>query len=325
MSDSIITQAVAVYGPPAAVAPYGSGGEQAEGYAAVARLALDAVQSPATRRVYRRALENFFAWREAAGRPAFTRAAVQRHRAAMQEAGLSPATVNQRLAAIRLLAREAAANGLLPGEEAAAIGQVPGVKQTGVRMGVWLTRQEAQQLLDSPPANTLKGLRDRAALGLLVACGLRRAELCALTVEHFQQRDGRWVILDLRGKGGRIRTVPVPPGVKERVDNWLAAAGVETGRVMRSMRSSSQGGQLRHDSLSEDAVHKLVAEYALGKVRPHDLRRTCAKLCRKSGGELEQVQLLLGHASIATTERYLGTQLDLENACNDRLGLNFCD
>ena len=65
----------------------------------------------------------------------------------------------------------------------------------------------------------------------------------------------------------------------------------------------------------------LVVRYAreteLGKLAPHDLRRTCAKLCRKVGGDLEQIQLLLGHASVQTTERYLGTEQALVSAVND--------
>jgi integrase len=184
-------------------------------------------------------------------------------------------------------------------------------------MGNWLTPRQTQQLLDAPPADTLRGLRDRAALGLLVGCGLRRAEAAALTFEHMQQRDGRWVIADLRGKGGRIRTVPVPAGVKVRIDAWGAAAGLTTGRILRSVDRHGRIGE----SVSGQAILDLVAEYAA--ILPHDLRRTCAKLCRKAGAELEQIQLLLGHASIATTERYLGSQQNLEHAPNDRLPLTF--
>jgi len=54
---------------------------------------------------------------------------------------------------------------------------------------------------------------------------------------------------------------------------------------------------------------------------PHDLRRTCARLCHLAGGELEQIQFLLGHASVETTERYLGCKQKLRNAVNDQLGL----
>jgi site-specific recombinase XerD len=75
----------------------------------------------------------------------------------------------------------------------------------------------------------------------------------------------------------------------------------------------------------EKAIWQVVVDYAratsLGKLAPHDLRRTCAKLCRKAGGDLEQIQLLLGHASIQTIERYLGTEQDLSVAVNDGLGL----
>ena len=75
----------------------------------------------------------------------------------------------------------------------------------------------------------------------------------------------------------------------------------------------------------EKAIWRLVVRYAreteLGKLAPHDLRRTCAKLCRKAGGDLEQIQLVLGHASVQTTERYLGTEQNLVEAVNDGLRL----
>ena len=69
-------------------------------------------------------------------------------------------------------------------------------------------------------------------------------------------------------------------------------------------------------------VMKYARELNLDRLAPHDLRRTCAKLCRASGGDLEQIQFLLGHASIETTERYLGSRQNLKEAVNDRLGLD---
>ena len=168
------------------------------------------------------------------------------------------------------------------------------------------------------------GKRDRAILALLVVCGLRRAEVVNLDVVSLQQRDARWVIPDLLGKGGRARTVTVPAGVKARIDQWTRAAALTEGRLFRPVAKGGyrQGSAIR----DEKAIWRLVARYAqeahLGKLAPHDLRRTCAKLCRKAGGDLEQIQLLLGHASVQTTERYLGTEQNLSSAVNDGLGLD---
>jgi integrase len=287
------------------------------------KLVLDAVSSPVTKAQYARALGDFFRWREEQGGPAFTRAAVQAHRAALEARGLSPSSINQRLAAIKKLAREAAANGLLDAETNAAIHQVPGVRQAGTRAGNWLTRAQAAALLNAPDDSTLKGSRDRALLALLLGCGLRRSEACAVTLEQIQQRDGRWVIADLRGKHGRIRTVPVPGWVKQAIDGWCMAAAITAGRLLRAV---NRHGQVMRESVSPQAILDIVALYAGERglqIKPHDLRRTCAKLCRAGGGELEQIQLLLGHASIQTTERYLGTRQNLADAPNDRLGIGW--
>jgi integrase len=79
------------------------------------------------------------------------------------------------------------------------------------------------------------------------------------------------------------------------------------------------------EGLGEKVVWQLIKPYAevagVPGIAPHDLRRTCAKLCRAGGGELEQIQLLLGHASVQTTERYLGTKQDLVHAPNDAIKL----
>jgi len=290
---------------------------------AVKRLVLDAVSSPSTRTMYAKALDDFFLWRAEQGSPAFSRAAVQAHRAALEAKGYAPSTVNQRLAAIKKLAKEAGANGLLDSAVAAGIDQVPGVRQQGTRAGNWLTKAQAGALINCPDAATMKGKRDRALLALLVGCGLRRGEAVALTIDHIQQRDGRWVIVDLRGKHGRLRTIAVPAWVKQAVDLWCDAAGITADRILRSL---NRHGQITGESLSPQAVLAAAVFYGeqLGlRLRPHDLRRTCAKLCRSGGGELEQIQLLLGHASIQTTERYLGTRQDLADAPNDRLGLEW--
>ena len=108
--------------------------------------------------------------------------------------------------------------------------------------------------------------------------------------------------------------------VKQEIDGWLEVAGIEKGPIFRRVLANGRVGK---DALTERAVWQLVREYAaqigIGELAPHDLRRTAAKLCRSKGGELEQIKFLLGHESILTTERYLGSDQDLKNAVNDAL------
>ncbi len=85
-----------------------------------------------------------------------------------------------------------------------------GVRLLGVRVGNWLTAEEGKKLLGTENADTLPSQRNRALLSFLIGCGLRRAEVTTLRFEDFQLRGGYWVIADLRGKGGHIRTIPVP-------------------------------------------------------------------------------------------------------------------
>jgi site-specific recombinase XerD len=189
-------------------------------------------------------------------------------------------------------------------------------------MGNWLSVKQAQMLLNTPDITTTKGLRDRAILAVLLGCGLQRSEVAALTMAHVQQRDGRWCIVDLVGKHGRVRTIPVPTWVKVATDAWTAAAGVADGFVFRPV---SRSGQVRGVGMSEKVVWQLLQPYAAAAgvpgIAPHDCRRSCAKMCRAAGGELEQIQLILGHASVQTTERYLGTKQDLVHAPNDGIKL----
>jgi integrase len=119
-----------------------------------------------------------------------------------------------------------------------------------------------------------------------------------------------------------VRTVPIPAWVKVTIDAWTVAGGIESGRVWRSI---NRGGRVWGAGLTEKVVWYVVEQYAvlagIANIAPHDLRRTCAKLCRTAGGELEQIQLLLGHASVQTTERYLGTRQNIMNAVNDHTGI----
>ena len=161
-------------------------------------------------------------------------------------------------------------------------------------------------------------------ISILLGCGLRRAELSGLRKEDIQVRQGHWAIVDLVGKGKHVRTVPMPIWVKDAVDRWLTAASVATGRVFRAVsRHGTPGGT----GISENVVWYVIRNCAqhleLDHLAPHDLRSTCATLCHVNGGELEQIQFLLGHASVLTTERYLGCKQNLEEPVNDRFGSLF--
>jgi integrase len=252
---------------------------------------------------------------------AFNRIVVLRYRSHLESRQLAPGTINLRLGAVRRLAYEAADCGLLSADLAAGIRRVKGVKKLGVRLGNWLTAEQGNALWQAPDRERLKGKRDRALLALLLACGLRRHEAVALTLAHLQQREDHWAIVDLVGKGGHIRTVPVPDWVRTELDDWPAAA-IDRGRMFRRV---NQVGRTWGDGMTVKAVWHIVKESAksigVAKLAPHDLRRTCARLCHASGGELEQIQFLLGHVSVQTTERYLGCKQRIRSAVNDRIGI----
>jgi site-specific recombinase XerD len=285
-------------------------------------LVLDSVSSPITKRVYNMALDEFMGWFQQAPRPGFTKATVSAWRVSLEDRRLGSSSIIIRMSAIRKLAAEAADNGLLAPELAAGIGRVKSAKTHGIRVGNWLSLRQAQALLTAPDITTVRGLRDRAILAVLLGCGLRRSEVAALKFAHLQQRDGRWCIVDLVGKHGRVRTAPMPTWVKVAIDEWSSPAGFTEGYIFRSV---NRADRVASDGLGEKVVWQLIKPYAVSAgvpgIAPHDLRRTCAKLCRAGGGELEQIQLLLGHASIQTTERYLGTKQDLVHAPNDAIKL----
>jgi site-specific recombinase XerD len=261
--------------------------------------------SPQSQRAYGIAIDDFIAWYCSEPRIAFNKTVLLRYRIQLEAKHLAPATINLRLAAVRRLAYEAADVGLLSPDLAAGIRRVKGAKRLGVRLGNWLSAEQAKNLLRSPNGEALIGKRDRAILAFLLGCGLRRSETAELTSEDLQRRDDFWAIVDLFGKGGHIRSVPVPDWVKSVVDRWTAAAQIESGSLFRCV---TKYGTVWGKKITKKVVWHVVRKYAmrtqLGKIAPHDLRRTCARLCHVAGGELEQIQFLLGHVSVQTTEQY---------------------
>jgi site-specific recombinase XerD len=283
---------------------------------------LASLRSPESLRSYRHAIDEFVLWYCSEPRLSFNKTVVTRYRIHLEDRQLAPGTVNVRLAAVRRLAYEAADTGLLSPELAAGIRRVKGSKKLGIRLGNWLTVNEARSLWQIPDTRTLKGKRDRAMLAVLLGCGLRRSELTDLTLDHLQRREEHWAIVDLVGKGGHIRTVPVPDWVKRAIDDWLRASRVTEGRVFRRV---CRTGMAWVTEMTEKVVWHVVKQYAgrlgISKLAPHDLRRSCARLCHSAGGELEQIQFLLGHVSVQTTEKYLGCKQRFREAVNDVIGI----
>ena len=169
---------------------------------------LNSLASPNSRRAYEYAIREFTEWYCSEPRLAFNKTVLTRYRMFLEQARYSASTINLQLTAIRRLAYEAADCGLLSPELAAGIQRVKGVKLLGVRLGNWLTAEQGRNLLTRVDTDELRGKRDHAMLATLLGCGLRRAELVKLKIEDLDQREEHWVIVNLVGKGGHVRTVP---------------------------------------------------------------------------------------------------------------------
>jgi site-specific recombinase XerD len=290
------------------------------GWVRVRALVVDSVSSAHSRRAYKTALDDFRRWSQRSERRTFTRETVQQYRVHLESRGMSASAINVHLTVIRKLAREASANGLLSHESAATITGVKGRRQKGVRLGTWLTSAQARAFLEAPSPNTLRGKRDRAILALLLGCGLHRGEVANLTWDQVEEREGRCVIVDIKGKANRTRNVPMPSWAKRSLDQWSIAAGIRSGKLFRAIAQKGDVG----NGLTDQAVYLIVRTYAdqLGlRIAPDDLRRTFAKLAHRGHAPLEQIQLSLGHESILTTERYLNVRQDLADAPCDHLGI----
>lgn len=290
---------------------------------AAIELVTNSLTSEHSKRAYGKAVADFLQWR---GDRNITKALVNEYRQTLTG---SASRVNLIMSAIRKLATEAADNGLLDSTIANGVKNVKGVSAHGVRSGNWLTKQQAQQILTAPQLTddagraSTKAYRDRAILAVLIGAGLRRSEVAALTFDHIQMRDSRWVIVDLVGKGNHVRSVPIAPWVKLAIDEWQTLANLSGGFVFRAVH---KGGHITHESMTPQAIRDVVKYYGavigVPELAAHDLRRTHAKLAHKGGAGVDQIQLSLGHLSLKTTEKYLGTSQNLTDAPGDRLGLS---
>jgi site-specific recombinase XerD len=284
-------------------------------------MVLDGLSSQQSIRAYTRAMNDFGAWMNETGLP-FTKATVQKYRMELIEKGYSASTINQRLSAVRAIAREAADNGIFDPAIAQGIQNVSGIETYGRKIGLRLTSQQAQELLALPEGN-LMGMRDKALLGLLVGSGLRRFELAKLEVDHLGYEKDRPAILNIVGKKLRVRSIPLAEWTWDLTWGWLETADIDEGPVIRGFYKG--GKKIRPHGISTQAINDIVMKYGeiIGlELHPHDLRRTFARLAFDGGSSVEQIQKSLGHADAKTTYVYLGLDQDFDDAPADHLGIS---
>lgn len=188
----------------------------------------------------------------------------------------------------------------------------------GQKTHTWLSQAQVKRLLATCGDDQV-GQRDRLALGLLVAAGLRREEAVNLTFDDVKLQPVRGkmrTVLAVRGKGDKSRTVPISDALANALDEWGKVIGHQ-GRILRSIDRRREW----RESLSAVAIFHIVqaagAEIGLPDLAPHDLRRSYAQLGFEAGVPITQISRLLGHASMATTQRYLNLDLDLESTVSD--------
>jgi integrase len=280
--------------------------------------------APNSQRAYASRLESFLGWRRDQ-EPAPFVAHLKQYVAYLRDArDLAPRSVQAHINTIKGMLRTAAA---LDPALAAGLPQLDLVKAPIVRgelQGKRLTAQQAKQLLAVPGTDTVKGVRDSAILGLLLTLGLRRSEVCNLTWGHISELDGHNVLANLKGKHGRIRTLKLPVWLLRALTRWGIESGLDTSNPERRVfvPITKDGKVLSYrKGLTPHAIYRLLNYYTalagLPAVKPHDLRRTAALLSRRGGASIEQVQLMLGHASPQTTSNYIGESLDLDDNAVD--------
>jgi site-specific recombinase XerD len=287
-----------------------------------------------TKRTYRAYLVKFLEWTRREARE-LSRDSVQ---AWLTEADPPPEAVF----AVKRLAAEAADRQLIGPLDAYLIQSIRWKVKRGRHSGCWLTEEQAKQVLLLPDRKTLHGRRDAALLSLLLGCGLRREEAATVTWDRYQLREDRACLVDIIGKGNKVRTIPVVQWAADAIDAWRrdyeniyarVAECPETilvsfraglgSKTYRRLLDSLKGGEtpstfiledVQVAPLSSDGVYFVLKSYArLAGIEfsPHDLRRSMATLMLKGRVDLTQIQATLGHSDISTTARYLESALEL--------------
>lgn len=262
-----------------------------------------------TRRTYKNALQDFMQFTGIQKPEEFrqvTRAHIIAFRDQLKRKELSGSSIRNKLAAISSLFE------YLCEKNAVTHNPVKGTKRPPVESyegkSPALGDHQARALLDAPNSQTLKGKRDRAILAILLYHALRRAELCKLKVKDVQQERRGVLHMQVSGKGGKIRYLPIHPVVSRLIHDYLEESGHkhdETSPLFRSL--SNNRSMSKSAGITSDAIYKIVRFYSanLGfKIGVHSLRATAATNALENDADIAKVQEWLGHANISTTRIY---------------------
>jgi site-specific recombinase XerD len=267
------------------------------------------IDNPRTRRAHQNDLKDFCSFVGLTGAEEFravTRAHVLAWRAQLEQRGLAGATIRRKLAALASLFDH-----LLESNAVAGGNPVHGVKRPKIETNEGKTPalgdDQAKWLLEAPDTDTVKGLRDRAILAVLLYQGLRREEAARLTTGDLIERRGV-KHLRVHGKGGKMRFLPMHPVATERIYMYLeqdVGRPSSTGPLFRSMRGKTTGA-----GVTANGLYTIVAHWArlsgieVAGLGAHGLRATAATNALEHDADIAKVQMWLGHANISTTRLY---------------------
>jgi site-specific recombinase XerD len=225
----------------------------------------------------------------------------------LERRALSGATIRRKLAALSSLFDYLCEANAVSGNPVDGVKRPRTESQEGKTPAI--SDPQARALLQVADISTLRGRRDRAILATLLYHGLRRAELCALRVTDIQERRGVQH-LQVRGKGRKLRYVPLHPEAAEAIALYVETAGHGADATGALFRPTSNNARGRNASITADGVYKMLIGYAkvlqidVAGFGPHALRATAATNALDRGADIAKVQEWLGHANITTTRVY---------------------
>ena len=223
----------------------------------------------------------------------------------LKNKNIAPSTINLYLYAMKGVAREAFNNDVMPQLAYLKISIMKGMAYQRLPVGRSLTAYQCRKLLKICDDETLRGKRDKALLALMMGCGLRRAEVVGLKMEHWNAKESTFTFI---GKGNKQRKVYLPPDLEPILQSWFLARGKTEGTLFPAIYQGSGDPVFGSKNMLPSTVYRIVKRRAtqakIPKITPHDLRRTFASKMLEAGVDLFVLQQSMGHASLAITARY---------------------